>query len=141
MRKPFLLAGLALLAGCAYPNPQHVAALNALVGKSEADVVRSYGVPVRSVETGGSKFIAYSTHRIESFRKAHTGAMAGAAAGAGAAVSAIPISSNSTAKPRSNCRAASSKPGASAATPADRAKRRGDTDYADYADWFVAFIG
>jgi hypothetical protein len=67
MRKPFFLAGLALLAGCAYPNPQHVAALNALVGKSEADVVRSYGVPVRSVETGGSKFIAYSTHRIESF--------------------------------------------------------------------------
>ena len=67
MRQLLPLAGLALLAGCAYPNPQHVAALNAMVGKSEADLVRAYGVPVRSVETGGSKFVAYSQHRIESF--------------------------------------------------------------------------
>jgi hypothetical protein len=67
MRTFFALAGLAFLAGCASPSPQHVAALNAYVGKSEADVVRVYGVPVRSVETGGSKFIAYSDHRIESF--------------------------------------------------------------------------
>ncbi len=67
MRRSLSLAGLALLAGCAYPSPQHVAALNAMVGKSEADLVRSYGVPMRSVETGGSKFVAYSQHRIESF--------------------------------------------------------------------------
>ncbi len=67
MRKTLALAGLALLAGCASPSPQHVAALNALVGKSEADLIRVYGVPVRSVETGGSKFVAYSDHHIESF--------------------------------------------------------------------------
>ncbi len=67
MRKYLTLAGLAILAGCAYPSPQHVAALNALVGKSEADLVRTYGVPVRSVETGGSKFVAYNDHHIESF--------------------------------------------------------------------------
>ncbi len=67
MRKTLALASLALLAGCAYPSPQHVAALNAMVGKPEVDVVRTYGVPIRSVETGGVKFIAYSQHRIESF--------------------------------------------------------------------------
>jgi hypothetical protein len=67
MRKLPTLAGLTLLAGCAYPNPQHVAALNAMIGKSEADLVRAYGVPSRSVETGGSKFVAYSQHKIESF--------------------------------------------------------------------------
>jgi hypothetical protein len=67
MRKLSLLAGLTLLAGCAYPSPQHVAALNAFVGKTETDLVRAYGVPVRSVETGGSKFVEYSQHRIESF--------------------------------------------------------------------------
>jgi hypothetical protein len=67
MRKLPVLAGLTLLAGCAYPNPQHVSALNAMVGKPEADLVRAYGVPMRSVETGGSKFLAYSQHRIESY--------------------------------------------------------------------------
>jgi len=67
MRKVFALAGLVLLAGCAYPSPQRAAALNALVGKTEADVVRAYGVPIRSVETGGSKFVEYGQHRIESF--------------------------------------------------------------------------
>ena len=67
MRSCLALAGLAFLAGCATPSPQHVAALNGFVGKSEADVVRVYGVPLRSVETGGSKFIAYSDHHIQSF--------------------------------------------------------------------------
>jgi len=67
MRRSIVLAGLLLVAGCAYPGAQHAAALNALVGKTEADLVRTYGVPVRSVETGGSKFVEYSTHRIESF--------------------------------------------------------------------------
>jgi hypothetical protein len=59
MRKLSVLAGLLILAGCAYPSPQRAAALNALIGKTEADVVRAYGVPIRSVETGGSKFVEY----------------------------------------------------------------------------------
>jgi hypothetical protein len=67
MRKFLVFAGLGLLAGCAYPSPSHVAALNAMVGRSEADLVRAYGVPVRSTETGGSKFDEFSKHRIESF--------------------------------------------------------------------------
>jgi hypothetical protein len=59
------LAMLLSLAGCAYPNPAHVAALNALVGKSETDLVRAYGVPVRTYATGGEKFLSYSMSRIE----------------------------------------------------------------------------
>jgi hypothetical protein len=65
MRTVIALAGLTLLAGCAYPNPQHVAALNGLVGKSETDLVRNYGVPTRTYMTGGSKFLAYNMSRIE----------------------------------------------------------------------------
>ena len=60
------LAGIALLAGCAYPNPQHVQALNALIGKSETDLLRSYGVPNRTYDSAGHKFLAYSRNRIES---------------------------------------------------------------------------
>jgi len=66
MRKILTLAGLFALAGCAYPNPQHVAELNGLVGKSEADLVRAEGVPTRTYEVGGHKFLAYSRNRIES---------------------------------------------------------------------------
>ena len=60
------LAALALLAGCAYPNPQHVAQLNALVGKSEPDLLRTYGVPNRVYDTSGLRFVTYSVNRIES---------------------------------------------------------------------------
>ena len=60
------IAGLVLLAGCAYPSPQHVQALNALVGKSETDLVRARGVPSKTYETGGLKFLAYDMRRIDS---------------------------------------------------------------------------
>lgn len=65
IRRVLLFAGLAALAGCAYPNPQHVAALNALVGKSETDLIRAYGVPNRTFATGGHTFLAYDRSRIE----------------------------------------------------------------------------
>jgi hypothetical protein len=66
MRKILALAGLTLLAGCAYPNPRHVAELNGLVGKSETDLLRSYGVPSRTYDTRGSRFVSYQMTRIES---------------------------------------------------------------------------
>jgi hypothetical protein len=66
MRKAAILAGVLALSACAYPNPQHVNELNALVGKSETDLVRTQGVPTRTYETGGHKFLAYSRSRIES---------------------------------------------------------------------------
>jgi hypothetical protein len=65
MRKAALLATVLALAGCAYPNPQHVAELNALVGKSEADLVRTEGVPTRTYDVGTHKFLAYSRSRLE----------------------------------------------------------------------------
>jgi hypothetical protein len=66
MRKAVALAGVLAVAGCAYPNPQHVSELNALVGKSESDLVRTEGVPTRTYDVGGHKFLAYSRSRIES---------------------------------------------------------------------------
>ena len=65
-------AGLAVaaalaLSGCALgPNPKHVAYLNTLVGKSETDLVRAMGVPSRSFDSGGHKFLAYSRTKLES---------------------------------------------------------------------------
>ncbi len=65
MRRTLYLAATLAIAGCAYPNPQHVQALNALVGKSETDLIRSNGVPNRTYEAGGHKFLAYSRNRID----------------------------------------------------------------------------
>lgn len=67
MRKLAALAILAALAGCAYPDPRHVQALNALVGKSETDLLRTYGVPNRTYDSAGHRFLAYSRSRIDSF--------------------------------------------------------------------------
>jgi hypothetical protein len=36
-----------------------------LVGQSEADLVRQMGVPVRSFETDGHRFLAYLTRRVD----------------------------------------------------------------------------
>ena len=66
MRHAVILASVLTVAGCAYPNPQHVADLNALVGKSETDLVRAQGVPTRTYDVGGHKFLAYASHHIES---------------------------------------------------------------------------
>ena len=65
MRRVLPLAGAALLASCAYPNPQRVAFLNGLVGKSEVDLIRAMGVPTRTYDTAGIHFLAYSEHSIE----------------------------------------------------------------------------
>jgi hypothetical protein len=63
--KACLLPAVLALAGCVYPNPQHVAATNALVGKSETDLVHALGVPSRTYETGGHKFLAYNRSKLE----------------------------------------------------------------------------
>lgn len=68
MRKPWrnmaMLAGVAALGACAYPNPAHVAALDAMVGKSEQDVVQAYGVPSRSYDLNGHRYLAYTHSRL-----------------------------------------------------------------------------
>ncbi len=60
-----VLGGVLALGACAYPNPAHVAALNAMIGKSEQDVVQTYGVPSRTYDTAGHRYLAYSASRLE----------------------------------------------------------------------------
>ncbi len=67
MRKILPLATLALLAGCAYPTPERVNSLNALVGKTDTDLVRALGVPTKTYATGGHQFLSFSHSRIESY--------------------------------------------------------------------------
>ncbi len=66
MRRFFVVSALLGLASCAYPNPQHLRELNALVGKTEPDLLRSYGVPTRTYDTSGLRFVSYQMSRIES---------------------------------------------------------------------------
>lgn len=54
----------ALLAGCA-PAFNRPAFLATLVGQPEAEVVRKLGVPSRTYEANGRKFLAYSERRSE----------------------------------------------------------------------------
>jgi hypothetical protein len=68
MRQPVVkaasLAAVLAVAACAYPNPQHVAELNTLVGKPEQTLIQTYGVPNRTYDTGGHRYLAYSRSRI-----------------------------------------------------------------------------
>lgn len=59
-----LLLLTAVLAGCAPPFDRP-AFLTTFVGQPEADVVRRLGVPSRTYEADGRKFLAYSERRSE----------------------------------------------------------------------------
>jgi len=63
--RSFSVVCVLALGACAYPNPQHVAALNQLVGKSETQLVQVMGVPSRHYDSGGHRFLAYSKSRID----------------------------------------------------------------------------
>ena len=52
------------VAGCA-PGVDRGAYLTSLVGQPETEVVRQLGVPSRSYETGGHKYIAYTERRTD----------------------------------------------------------------------------
>lgn len=57
---------LLLLAGCAaHALAERRAYLTSLVGESEAALVRQMGVPTRTFETGGEKFLAYDTRHVD----------------------------------------------------------------------------
>jgi len=55
---------LPLLAGCTAPPEQQQANFQPLVGRSEADLVRQLGVPTRTVETDGHRFLAYLSRNV-----------------------------------------------------------------------------
>lgn len=55
-----------LLAGCVVSNvAQRQAELAAFVGSPEADLVRTFGVPARTYEAGGKRFLAYTERRLD----------------------------------------------------------------------------
>ena len=55
-----------LLAGCAVDGiRERQAQLAPLIGQSETTLIQRLGVPSRTYETGGSKFLAYTQNSIE----------------------------------------------------------------------------
>lgn len=63
------LAGLILLpllAGC-ISDPDRRIVLNSLIGKSEIDAIRVLGVPDRSFESNGRRFLAFVDRRSEAY--------------------------------------------------------------------------
>jgi hypothetical protein len=59
-----LLTVLALVA-CTDRLAERQAFLSGLIGQSEADVVRIMGVPTRTLDVGGQRFLAYDQQRVE----------------------------------------------------------------------------
>lgn len=60
------LLALLLLAGCASQAlAERRAYLTSFVGGSEAALVRQMGVPTRTFEAGGEKFLAYDTRSVD----------------------------------------------------------------------------
>ena len=65
MRSILTLAfGALILAACTTGLDRRTF-LNGMVGVTEADLVRQLGVPSRTFETGGHKFLAYEERRTE----------------------------------------------------------------------------
>ena len=65
MHRVALLLLTGLLAGCADQLAARQAALGRLGGQPEAALVQQMGVPTRSYETGGVKYLAYDDHRVD----------------------------------------------------------------------------
>jgi hypothetical protein len=60
------LIALPLLSGCVGNGiAQRQAELATYVGTPEADLVRAFGVPARSFEVGGRRFLAYTERRLD----------------------------------------------------------------------------
>lgn len=59
---PFLCAALLVACAPAFDRPAFLASF---VGRSDAEVVRRLGVPTRTYEADGHRFLAYAEHRSE----------------------------------------------------------------------------
>ena len=65
MRAVALSLFLLLLAGCTNNAiAEREAFLAQFVGQTEDDVVRQFGVPARTIETGGNRFLAFVERRL-----------------------------------------------------------------------------
>jgi hypothetical protein len=54
-----------LAAGCVNRLAQREARLNQFIGHPESLLVQAFGVPDKSIETGGVKYLAYSERRLD----------------------------------------------------------------------------
>jgi hypothetical protein len=59
------LVSTPVVAGCVNVLAQRQAYLNTLVGQPEAVLVQQMGVPARTYETGGVKYLAYDERRVD----------------------------------------------------------------------------
>ncbi|XAO71413.1 MAG: hypothetical protein AAYR33_10835 [Acetobacteraceae bacterium] len=57
--------GVLALSACATPTLQQRKVLDSMIGKSDVDVVRAFGVPSRSFEAGGRVFLAYIDNQTD----------------------------------------------------------------------------
>ncbi|MBY0331952.1 MAG: hypothetical protein K2X49_14920 [Acetobacteraceae bacterium] len=65
MTRPIILSAALLLAACAVPSTAAFdARMQALVGEPEVAVIQALGVPTRSTEAGGLRFIEYERRRV-----------------------------------------------------------------------------
>ena len=65
MRRAILILLVLLVAGCANQLAVRQAYLNQFVGQPESVVVQQMGVPTRSIETEGVKYLAYTESRVD----------------------------------------------------------------------------
>ena len=65
MRRAILILLVSMVAGCTNQLAARQAYLNQFIGQSESVVVQQMGVPTRSIETEGVKYLAYSESRVD----------------------------------------------------------------------------
>ena len=68
MRGFIIVAVMLCLAGCVVPTRAAFnAQMSAFIGRPEVDVIMAFGVPTRSAEAGGLRFIEYDRRRVVSW--------------------------------------------------------------------------
>jgi hypothetical protein len=65
MRRLVLIVLTGLLGGCVDQLAMRQQQLSQLVGRPEAELIQMMGVPSRSYESGGVKYLAYTDGRVE----------------------------------------------------------------------------
>lgn len=65
MRIVLVMALALTLSACATPGLQRRAFLSSMIGQPETVAVQAMGVPNRTYETGGVKFLAYDQRQVE----------------------------------------------------------------------------
>jgi hypothetical protein len=65
MRRAILFVLTVILGGCVNQLAVRQATLSKLVGQPETALIQQMGVPNRTYETGGVKYLAYDEHRID----------------------------------------------------------------------------